>query len=44
MQVQEGRIVPCRISIQVVPLVKPGMIVYWWEEEEGGREEGGGVA
>lgn len=36
MQVQEGRIVPCRISIQVVPLVKSGIILDWWEEVEEG--------
>lgn len=34
MQVREERILPRRISIQVIPAVKSG----WWEE--GGREEG----
>ena len=38
MQVRQGRSVPRRISIQVVPAVKSGM-AGWWEEEE----EGGGV-
>lgn len=43
MQVREERIVPCRISTQVVPPVKSGMVVDWLEGGGGGRE-GGGVA